>query len=153
MGSPRVDFYTLGASDRRARLVTACRLAEKACEQGLKIVVRTAGAAETAEVDELLWTFADSSFVPHGVWPADPAMAAVTPVLVGSSALPASHRDVLINLAPDAPGDFSAYARICEIVGGDEQAIQAGRRRWRVYREAGCAPEAHPLQADAGSTP
>jgi DNA polymerase-3 subunit chi len=145
MGSPQVDFYTLSATDRRTRLVTACRLAEKACEQGLKIVVRTASAAETAEVDDLLWTFADSSFVPHSVWPADPALAALTPVLVGSSALPDSHRDVLINLAADAPGDFSAYARVCEIVGGDEEARKAGRHRWRTYREAGCAPDAHPL--------
>jgi DNA polymerase-3 subunit chi len=145
MAAPQVDFYTLNAADRRARLVTACRLAEKACEQGLKIVVRTGSAAETAELDELLWTYADSSFVPHTVWPTDPAIAGLTPVLVGSSALPDSHRDVLINLAADAPGDFSAYARVCEIVGGDEEARKAGRRRWRAYREAGCVPEAHPI--------
>jgi DNA polymerase III subunit chi len=145
MAAPQVDFYTLSATDRRARLVAACRLAEKACEQGLRIVVRTASPAETAEVDELLWTFADSSFVPHSVWPTDPATAGLTPVLVGASALPDSHRDVLINLAADAPGNISAYARVCEIVGGDEEAKKAGRHRWRAYREAGCAPEAHPI--------
>ena len=58
MGAPKVDFYTLGEPDRRARLITACRLAEKAYEQGLRVVVRTASAAETAEFDELLWTVA-----------------------------------------------------------------------------------------------
>jgi DNA polymerase-3 subunit chi len=52
---------------------------------------------------------------------------------------------VLINLGPDAPADFSTYARICEVVGGDEDAKKAGRHRWRTYRDAGCAPEAHPL--------
>lgn len=145
MGAPRVDFYTLGEPDRRARLVTACRLAEKAYEQGLRVAVRTGNAAETAEFDELLWTFADRSFVPHVTWPSEPEVAAATPVVVGSSGLPASHRDVLINLAPDAPADFSAYARICEVVGGEEDARKAGRHRWRTYRDAGCAPEAHPL--------
>ncbi|MCX7053852.1 MAG: DNA polymerase III subunit chi [Proteobacteria bacterium] len=145
MGAPKVDFYTLGEPDRRARLVTACRLAEKAYEQGLRVAVRTASAAETAEFDELLWTFADRSFVPHVVWPTEPDVVAATPVVVGSSSLPHSHRDVLINLAPDAPADFSAYARICEVVGGDEDARKAGRHRWRTYRDAGCAPEAHPL--------
>jgi DNA polymerase III subunit chi len=143
--APQVDFYPLGEPDRRARLVTACRLAEKAYDQGLRVVVRTASAAETAEFDELLWTFADRSFVPHSVWPAEPEVAAATPVLVGSGSLPATHRDVLINLAADAPADFSAYARICEIVGGDEAAKQAGRHRWRAYRDAGCTPTAHPL--------
>ena len=145
MGTIKVDFYPLGEPDRRARLVTACRLAEKAYDQGLRVTVRTASAAETAEFDELLWTFSDRSFVPHVVWPTEPDAAAATPVVVGSASLPASHRDVLINLAPDAPADFSAYARVCEVVGGDEDARKAGRHRWRTYRDAGCAPEAHPL--------
>ena len=140
MTAPRIDFYTLTETDRRARLVTACRLAEKACEQGLRVAVRTGTAAETAEFDELLWTFSDGSFVPHGVWPSEPEVASVTPVLVGSSALPATHRDVLINLATDAPPDFSAYARVCEVVGGDEDAKKAARHRWRAYRDAGCEP-------------
>jgi DNA polymerase-3 subunit chi len=143
--APRIDFYTLSEPDRRARLVAACRLAEKAYDQGLRVAVRTASAAETAELDELLWTFADRSFVPHGVWPTDPETAGATPVLVGSSALPPTHRDVLINLGADAPADFSAYARVCEVVGGDEEAKKAARHRWRTYRDAGCAPEAHPL--------
>jgi DNA polymerase IIIc chi subunit len=30
-------------------------------------------------------------------------------------------------------------------VGGDERGKQAGRVRWRAYREAGCAPEAHSI--------
>jgi DNA polymerase III subunit chi len=145
VGAIKVDFYPLGEPDRRARLVTACRLAEKAYDQGLRVAVRTANAAETAEFDELLWTFSDRSFVPHVVWPTEPDVVAVTPVVVGSSSLPSSHRDVLINLAPDAPADFSAYARICEVVGGDEDAKKAGRLRWRTYRDAGCVPEAHPL--------
>jgi DNA polymerase-3 subunit chi len=145
VGAVKVDFYPLGEPDRRARLVTACRLAEKAYDQGLRVAVRTASAAETAEFDELLWTFSDRSFVPHVVWPTEPDVVAATPVVVGSSSLPPSHRDVLINLAPDAPADFSAYARICEVVGGDEDARKAGRHRWRTYRDAGCAPEAHPL--------
>lgn len=145
MTAPRIDFYTLSEPDRRARLVAACRLAEKAYDQGLRVVVRTGSAAETAELDELLWTFADRSFVPHGVWPTDPETAGATPVLVGSSALPPTHRDVLINLGADAPADFSAYARVCEVVGGDEEAKKAARHRWRTYRDAGCAPEAHPL--------
>jgi DNA polymerase-3 subunit chi len=145
VGTIKVDFYPLGEPDRRARLVTACRLAEKAYDQGLRVAVRTASAAETAEFDELLWTFSDRSFVPHVVWPTEPDVVAATPVVVGSANLPPTHRDVLINLAPDAPADFSAYARICEVVGGDEDARKAGRLRWRTYRDAGCVPEAHPL--------
>ena len=145
MSPTKVDFYLLAAADARTRLMTACRLAEKACDQGLRVAVRTSGPAETAEVDELLWTFSDRSFVPHGVLPADPEFTAATPVLIASGALPESHRDVLINLGPDLPGDFASFARVCEIVGGDETAKRAARERWRGYKSAGVAPESHNL--------
>jgi DNA polymerase-3 subunit chi len=140
LSAPEVKFYLHAAAEPRARLTTACRLAEKAFEQGLRVAVRTSSPGETAEVDDLLWTFADRSFVPHGVWPAEPGFAAATPVLIGNVALPDSHRDVLINLAPDAPPDVSGYARICEVVGGDEVSKQRARSRWRAYRGLGCEP-------------
>jgi len=139
----QVDFYLLGAADPRARLTTACRIAEKACGQGLRVAVRTASPAETAELDELMWTFADRSFVPHSVWPAEPAVAEHTPVLIASGALPDSHRDVLINLGADSPADPSRFGRICEVVGADEDTKRRARIRWRGYRDAGLAPVSH----------
>ncbi len=135
--STQVDFYVLGAADRRSRLTTACRLAEKAYEQGLKVAVRTSSPAETAEVDDLLWTFSDRSFVPHGVWP--------TPVMIANGALPESHRDVLVNLGADVPPEFAAFARVCDIVGGDEDSKRDARQRWRSYKQAGATPEDHKL--------
>jgi DNA polymerase-3 subunit chi len=141
----RVDFYLLGSPDGRTRLVTACRLAEKACDQGLRVAVRTAGPSQTAELDELMWTFSDRSFVPHGVWPAEPGFAAATPVLIASSSLPESHRDVLVNLGDDLPAEADRYARVCEVVAGDEDAKRRARVRWRGYRDAGFMPDTHKL--------
>jgi DNA polymerase III subunit chi len=141
----QVDFYLLGAADPRARLTTACRLAEKACDQGLRVAVRTASPSETAELDELMWTFSDRSFVPHAVWPAEPAVAEHTPVLIASGALPESHRDVLINLAPDGPTEPARFGRICEVVGADEDTKRRARLRWRNYADAGLTPTKHDL--------
>ncbi len=145
MTAPKVDFYLLSDTEPRARLRTACRLAEKAYEQGLHVAIRTGGAAETAEVDELLWTFSDRSFVPHCVWPAEPDVVSETPVLIGSGALPPSHRDVLVNLGDDTPTGLEDYARVLEIVGADESAKALARSRWRRYRENGANPESHNL--------
>jgi DNA polymerase-3 subunit chi len=141
----KVDFYLLAATDNRSRLTTACRLAEKAYEQGLRVAVRTSGPGEAAEVDDLMWTFSDRSFVPHGVWPVEPDFAAATPVMISSGALPDSHRDVLINLGTDLPPDFTGFARVCEVVAGDEDAKRRARMRWRGYKEAGLAPDSHNL--------
>jgi DNA polymerase III subunit chi len=139
----KVDFYLLGDSEPRARLRTACRLAEKAYEQGLRVLVCTTGATETAELDELLWTFSDRSFVPHCVWPADEGLVAQTPVLIASGGLPASHRDVLVNLGDVAPAGFEAFGRVLEVVGGSEESKSLARARWRRYRDAGLSPESH----------
>ena len=144
-GATQVDFYLLGGADPRARLTTACRLAEKACEQGLRVAVRTASPSETAALDELMWTFSDRSFVPHAVWPAEPAVAEHTPVLISSSATPESHRDVLINLAPDGPPEPTHFVRICEVVGADEDLKRRARLRWRAYADSGLAPTKHDL--------
>jgi DNA polymerase-3 subunit chi len=145
VSATKVDFYLLRAADPRARLTTACRLAEKACGQGLRVAVRTSGPAETAELDELMWTFSDRSFVPHSVWPTGHEVADETPVLIANGAFPDSHRDVLINLAPEPPGDAAGFARVCEIVGADEAGKRQARQRWRQYRDAGLAPESHNL--------
>lgn len=145
VAATKIDFYLLGAPDPRARLATACRLAEKAFDQGLRVAVRTASPAETVELDDLLWTFSDRSFVPHAVWPADPAVANATPVLIASGTLPETHRDVLINLGAESPADALGFARICEIVGADEAAKRQARVRWRSYRAAGLTPESHNL--------
>jgi DNA polymerase III subunit chi len=139
----QVDFYLLGAPDTRARLVMACRVAEKAFDQGLKVAVRTAGPSQTAELDDLMWTFSDRSFVPHGVWPSEPGFATATPVLIASGELPESHRDVLINLGDDVPTDAARYVRVCEVVAGDENSKRQARVRWRGYRDAGLEPGAH----------
>jgi DNA polymerase-3 subunit chi len=143
--APRVDFYLLSSSDARSRLLTACRLAEKACDQGLRVAVRTASPAETAELDDLMWTYSDRSFLPHAVWPAEPSVAEHTPVLIGSGALPDSHRDVLVNLSSEPPPGFESCHRLCEIVTSDEAAKRAGRVRWRSYRDAGLEPRSHSL--------
>jgi DNA polymerase-3 subunit chi len=141
----KVDFYVLAAADQRSRLTTVCRLVEKAYEKGLRVAVRTSAPAETVEIDDIMWTYSDRSFVPHGVWPADPDFAAATPVLISSGALPDSHRDVLVNLGADMPADFAAFTRICEVVAADDDAKRRARQRWRGYKDAGLAPENHNL--------
>jgi DNA polymerase-3 subunit chi len=143
--APQVDFYLLTETDSRSAQRTACRLAEKACEQGHRVQVRTADAAATAQLDDLLWTFSDRSFVPHCVWPGDPELVAATPVLISASAGPETHRGVLINLAPGVPDDGRAFGRVLEIVAADDDSKRLARARWRTYREYGLDPRSHNL--------
>ena len=140
--SPRVDFYLLPVAEPRARLDFACKLAEKAFQQGHRVHLHVGDAAEVAAMDRHLWQFRDSAFVPHEPEPA----SAGCPVSIGwGPAAPASH-DVLISLLDEIPPFFANFTRIAEILPSDADSRTSGRERWNAYREHGCTLEHHDMQ-------
>jgi DNA polymerase-3 subunit chi len=140
--APRIDFYVLGGADERTRLVYACRLVEKAYLQDHRVYVHLGSPGEAEAFDELLWTFADRSFVPHEIARAN-GDAARSPVVVGAGAPAAA--DLLVNLAADVPEFYGSYARVAEFVDADPARREAGRRRFAYYRDRGHKPETHTL--------
>ena len=133
----RVDFYVLDSDADRARLVYACRLVEKVFLLEQTVYVHTEGAEDSATFDELLWTFADRSFVPHAL--ADGANSAQIQIGHGAPQ-PAA---VLVNLAAAAPEFYSRYERVAELVDGHPERREQGRRRFAWYRAQGLRPETH----------
>ena len=99
---PRVDFYVLPGTEARARLKFACRIAEKAYLADQRVFVWLDDAAELQSFDELLWTFADRSFVPHELY-RDAQQWQDTPVLLGCDAQPQQPFDMLLNLGSAVP--------------------------------------------------
>ena len=138
----RVDFYVLSADAPDARLRYACRLAERAVEQGCHVYMQTPDAQR---LDDMLWTFNDRSFLPHEMFTGEPASHARVMVMLGANAGPASHRELLINLTDAMPPDVSAYERIAEIVDVDPERKRSARERYKLYREQGCTMESHNL--------
>ena len=61
----RIDFYLLPVAEPHGKLSFACRLAEKAFREGCQVHVHASDADEAAAMDALLWSFRDTSFVPH----------------------------------------------------------------------------------------
>lgn len=140
----RVDFYILEQADDQARLRLACRLAEKAWSQSQKVLLLAAGADEARALDDMLWTFRDRSFVPHEIY--SPAQAPRSTVLISDGGALPAQADVLINLCDAVPQDLERYARVVEPLDGDPARRQAGRERFRFYREQGMNPESHTVQ-------
>lgn len=138
----RVDFYVLAADAPDARLRYACRLAERAVEQGCQVYIQT---PDVQRLDDMLWTFSEGSFLPHEVFRGQEASHARVMVMVGSDAGPASHRSLLINLMDAMPSDVTSYERIAEIVDVDPERKRSARERFKQYREQGCAMESHNL--------
>jgi DNA polymerase-3 subunit chi len=140
---PRVDFYILSQPAPNARALLACRLAEKAYKLGHTVYIHTTSAEQGQQLDDLLWTFRQGSFVPHGLYP--PAVDDHSPVLIGWMAEPDIQADVLVNMTHDAPDFFGRFARVVELVDQDPDTLAKSRIRFRFYREQGCEPESHRL--------
>ena len=139
----RVDFYILPEPgfDRVQRL--ACRLTEKAWRAGLTVFINTASEFEAQRTDDLLWTYRQDSFVPHGLYKQH--TEGRSPVVVGDGTEPHTPLDVLINLARIVPSFFERFDRVIELVGGDEADVQQGRERYRLYRDRGCQLKSYNL--------
>jgi DNA polymerase III subunit chi len=142
----RVDFYVIEEAAPAARLKVACRLAEKAYLASQRTLIWHTDRAELAALDDLLWTFADGSFVPHE-WLTSNA-AAETPVLLSAGQAPTEAFDFVVNLAADPLPFLHLTRRIAEIIDGDAGRRQAGRVRFKAYRELGITPTTHTLRPE-----
>lgn len=145
-GGKRVDFYVTETTMPRDRLRTACRVVEKAYLAGHTILIWHTDVAELKALDDLLWTFADGTFIPHEAITQNGFASA--PVLLTSGATPEGGFDVLVNLAPEVPDCVTSATRIAEFIDGDPAQRQSGRTRFRSYKDRGWSPTTHNLRSD-----
>ena len=138
----RVDFYVLGASGSRARDHFACRLAEKAWKQDNAVFIRVSNLDAARQLDEMMWTFRDGSFVPHDIVGTSSQPA---PISIGTDH-PEVSADLLINLTDAVPDDAGSFARVAEIVTSDDDSKARSRQRFSAYRDAGHELQTHKLQ-------
>jgi DNA polymerase-3 subunit chi len=112
-------------------------LLERTLERGWKAVVRCGSRETVARLDEVLWTYKDDSFLPHG---AGTDAAAEQPVFLTVDAGTPNVADLLFlvdNAAADAIA-IGAFVRCVTIFdGGDEQAVASARAFWTDVKAAG----------------
>lgn len=99
------------------------RLLARALEQGNRVAIRSSDPARLKALDELLWTFDDGSFLPHGR--DGDELAAQHPILLTESDAPANGAQVMIVLEPPIP-DFAG--RVLYFFGA--ATIAEGRATW-----------------------
>ncbi|MCS4505181.1 DNA polymerase III subunit chi [wastewater metagenome] len=137
----QVDFYILGEAGAEARAHFACRLAEKAYRGAFGVTILAGDSAAAAQLDDMLWSFRQGSFVPHAL--AREADDTDAVVIAWGSDVP--RRDVLVNLTDAIPPDWQGFERVAEIVTADDETRRPARARFRSYRDAGVTPTNHTL--------
>ncbi|WP_101756948.1 DNA polymerase III subunit chi [Oceanicoccus sp. KOV_DT_Chl] len=145
----KVDFYILSADDIEQRHLFACRLVEKAFKLGHQIYVHTDDNAQANALDQLLWSWRSSSFIPHGLKQANSESPTPQSIQIGfgdADQSAAQHNDLLINLSNDVPEFFSRFDRVAEIVVQTPAITEATRNSFRFYRNRGYQLESHDLR-------
>lgn len=130
---PRVDFYIL--HDQSTPEKFACILSNKIIRQGMDIHIHMESRESATDIDDLLWTYRDISFLPHKL--ADDDDDYDTPVIIGWNGSPPANNRVLINLGVKIPDFAGTFDRIVEIVAAYDPQREQARSRYRQYRELG----------------
>lgn len=141
---PRIDFYILENSDPSGRLRLACRLIEKAYKNKHRVYINAENETQAKQLDELLWTYREDSFLPHNLYGDGPELA--PPIQIGYLVTPEKHRDILLNLSKTIPDFYQQFARVLEIVSTDADIQNAARENYKQYRTQGHDINTHKLQ-------
>ncbi|MGS2722523.1 DNA polymerase III subunit chi [Porticoccus sp. GXU_MW_L64] len=124
-------------------LLYCCRLIEKVSARGLPILVHTPDEATAVQLDELLWSFQESSFVGHTTDNADHQ-----PVNISWQDDPGEHHHVLINLGTQVPSWHGRFEKVLEIIYDQPEVIESKRNSFRYYKERGYPLRYHDLSKD-----
>jgi DNA polymerase-3 subunit chi len=128
-----IGFYHLLSTPLERALP---KLLERARAQGYPIVVRAGSAERVVQLDALLWTYDEASFLPHGS--ARDGNPALQPIWLTDGDENPNRASMLVLVDGVAVGDLSAFARCADMFdGNDDHAVEAARERWRHAREAG----------------
>jgi DNA polymerase-3 subunit chi len=127
-----VGFYHLLAMPLERALP---KLLERAVAGGERVVV-VAGSEERVDyLDNLLWTYDEASFLPHGA--ARDGNAARQPIWLAAADENPNGAGIVM-LIDGARADLAPYRRCLDIFdGNDEAAVAAARQRWSEAKAAG----------------
>ena len=112
------------------------RLLERACAQGHRIVIRAASSERVEHLNALLWTYDDTSFLPHGsVREGNPQSQ---PIWLSDQAENPNEASMLVLVDGLDAKDLSSFARCADLFdGNDPAAVEAARQRWRQAQADG----------------
>lgn len=128
-----IGFYHLRTMPLERALAS---ILERALAAGHRVVV-IAGSPERAEhLNDLLWTYGEASFLPHGS--ARDGNAERQPVWLTAGDENPNGASMLVLVDGAVSARLDEFQRCCDIFdGNDEAAIAAARQRWKAAKAAG----------------
>jgi DNA polymerase-3 subunit chi len=129
-------FYHL---ERRSLDEILPGLVEKSLSRGWRAAIRTDSSERSDALDTLLWTYDETSFLPHAqLGDGDPG---AQPVLITVEEGNPNSANIVFYVGGAMPGDWTVLNDLARIVllfdGRDEGALAAARAAWKTPRPGG----------------
>ncbi|WP_144213360.1 DNA polymerase III subunit chi [Shewanella donghaensis] len=134
-------FYLMPALNTQATAaesvyLAACQIAEQHYRQQKLVYIHCQSKQQAYAIDELLWQFEPTAFVPHNLKGEGPITG--SPVEIGFDKLGANKsRQLLINLADQVPTFAVKFPQIIDFVANDDALKNIARLRYREYKQLG----------------
>ena len=139
---PDVLFHQINSIDDKNYLLYVCKLVEKGFKQKIQpIYIQTINKQQAEQLDKLLWTFKQDSFIPHtivGTLDLD-----TTPVQIGWNENQFHPAAAIVNLSEEIPISYLESKKVHEIIDNDEVKKSKARERWKNYKSEGCKLNFH----------
>jgi DNA polymerase III subunit chi len=112
------------------------KLLEKALERGHRAIVLAGSPERVEDLNSVLWTYDERSWLPHGGSGDGPA--GEQPIFLTVEDENPNGADVLVAIDGRTPAKTEGFARIIDMFDGqDEAMVAAARQRWRGYLDQG----------------
>ena len=119
--APDWYFYHL---ERTTLEQAAGALLEKCLEHKKRVLAISERSERRAALDEALWTFSDSSFLPHGREEAEGLDPASQPILISGKADPQNKATFCLLMDGTEIGDGAGFERCMVMFDGGDQATR-----------------------------
>tara|TARA_B100000579_G_C22835686_1_gene858600 strand:+ start:1735 stop:2178 length:444 start_codon:yes stop_codon:yes gene_type:complete len=134
----RVEFFIWPLCKKRYHDLAICNLISSIYRSEGSLTVLIEDTKERERFDHLLWTFEQTSFIPHGV-------DNTYPVELTSDAFKAK-KNILMNLGPSCPMEPEKFEIIVETAGHDESTRSEARLKFKKYKGHGIEISSHKIE-------
>lgn len=108
--------------------------------------IQTEEPIQNEALNDALWSFKASSFLPHAVGQNQHQEYPITIDTLSLSANNEGHRDLLILLNTNLPSNYSDFERLSILVINQEDKIQSARSLYKQLKSAGTDVNIHDLR-------
>jgi DNA polymerase III subunit chi len=128
-----VQFYHLLTSPLDRALP---KLLEKAYAAGYRLLVVTGSEEHAEHLNELLWTYSQDSFLPHGT--SKDGHSEDQPIFISTNSESPNSAKLLVVTDGSAPENVGSFERVLDMFDGNNpEALAKARQRWVLYKNNG----------------